>query len=204
MMEIEPERASYLPDLMPPEIAALRDSSDPVWIFAYGSLMWDREFPRSAAEPALLRGYHRRFCLYSYDYRGTRNRPGLILGLDRGGACRGIALRLPTYSLAETIDALWLREMTAPRVYDMRRLLVQTGSGGLPAFAFIVRRDHPDYAGRLSLEETARVIAGSAGRLGTNRDYLAATLRHLTDVGRADAALVQLSQRVEALVSACG
>ena len=63
--------------------------------------MWDREFPSIAAEPALLRGYHRRFCLYSYDYRGTRTRPGLTLGLDRGGACRGIVLRLPPETLAE-------------------------------------------------------------------------------------------------------
>jgi cation transport protein ChaC len=190
-----------LAEPMPPEITALRDSVEPVWIFAYGSLMWDREFPRIAAEPALLRGYHRRFCLYSYDYRGTRNRPGLTLGLDRGGSCRGIAFRLPTQSLAEAIDALWLREMTAPRVYDMRRLPVQTAAGEVPAFAFTVRRDHPDYAGRLSLEETARIIARAAGRLGTNRDYLAATLRHLVDLGLADARLVDLSQRIEALVS---
>ena len=109
------------------------------------------EFPRAEAEPALLHGYHRCFCLYSYDYRGTRARPGLTLGLDRGGACRGIVLRLPPEALAETIDRLWSREMTAPRVYDMRRLPVRTGSGSRRAFAFTVRRDHPDYAGRLPL-----------------------------------------------------
>src|SRR5205809_7266186 len=85
----------YAPDLMPPEIAALRDSSAPVWIFAYGSLMWDREFPRIAAAPALLQGYYRRFCLYSYDYRGTRSRPGLTLGLDWCGTCRLLLLRVP-------------------------------------------------------------------------------------------------------------
>ena len=83
------EGSDSCPDPMPPEIAALRGGPEPVWIFAYGSLMWDREFPRIAAERALLYGYHRRFCLYSYDYRGTRTRPGLTLGLDRGGACRG-------------------------------------------------------------------------------------------------------------------
>ena len=116
-------------DPMPPEIAALRDSAEPVWIFAYGSLMWDPDFPRAEAEPALLRGYHRSFCLYSYDYRGTRTRPGLTLGLDRGGACRGIVLRLPPETLAEAIDRLWAREMTAPRVYDMRLLPVRTARG---------------------------------------------------------------------------
>src|SRR5262245_38356674 len=117
-----PERPSFYPDPMPAEIAALRHSPEVIWIFAYGSLMWDREFLRIAAEPALLHGYHRRFCLYSYDYRGTRTQPGLTLGLDRGGTCRGILFRLPAEGVAEAIDTLWSREMTAPRVYDMRRL----------------------------------------------------------------------------------
>src|SRR3984893_16939226 len=175
--------SNFSPDPMPPEIAALRGGPEPVWIFAYGSLMWDREFPRIAAEPALLYGYHRRFCLYSYDYRGTRTRPGLTLGLDRGGTCRGIVFRLPPEGVAEAIDTLWSREMTAPRVYDMRRLPVRTACGGLRALALTVRRDHPDYAGRLSLDETARVIAGAAGRRGANRHYLAGTVGPLAEVG---------------------
>jgi cation transport protein ChaC len=195
------EGSNFCPDPMPSEIAALRNGSEPVCIFAYGSLMWDSEFCRIAAEPALLYGYHRRFCLYSYDYRGTRTRPGLTLGLDRGGTCRGIVFRLPPEGVAEAIDTLWSREMTAPRVYDMRRLLVRTASGGMQAFAFTVRRDHPDYAGRLTLEQTAQIIAGAAGRRGTNRDYLAGTLRHLADLGLADARLVRLSERVQALAS---
>jgi cation transport protein ChaC len=196
------EGPDFAADPMPPEIAALGDGAEPVWIFAYGSLMWDPEFPSIAAEPALLRGYHRRFCLYSYDYRGTRTRPGLTLGLDRGGTCRGIVFRLPPEGVAEAIDTLWSREMTAPRVYDMRRLSVRTASGGTPAFAFTARRDHPDYAGRLTLEQTAQIIAVAAGRRGTNRDYLAGTLRHLADLGLADAQLVRLSERVQALASA--
>jgi cation transport protein ChaC len=194
----------FAADPMPPEIVALRDGADPVWIFAYGSLLWDPDFPRGAAEPALLRGYHRRFCLFSYDYRGTRARPGLTLGLDRGGACHGIVLQLPRETLAEAIDTLWDREMTAPRVYDMRSLVVWTRCGRLRAFGFTVRRDHPDYAGRLSPDETARIIAGAAGRRGTNRDYLVSTLRHLADLGLADAPLARLAEHVEALVAAAG
>jgi cation transport protein ChaC len=85
----DPTSEFALADPMPPAIAALRNTAEPVWIFAYGSLMWDEDFPRAETETALLRGYHRSFCLYSYDYRGTRTRPGLTLGLDRGGACRG-------------------------------------------------------------------------------------------------------------------
>ena len=188
-------------DPMSPEIKALRDSTEPVWIFAYGSLMWDPDFPRAEAEPALLRGYHRSFCLYSYDYRGTRLRPGLTLGLDRGGACRGIALRLPPETLAVQLDRLWAREMTAPRVYDIRLLPVRAARGSLKAFAFTVRRNHVDYAGRLSPQAAARIIASAVGRRGACRDYLADTVNHLAGLGIADASLQRLAQRVEALAA---
>jgi glutathione-specific gamma-glutamylcyclotransferase len=189
-------------DPMPAEIAMLRDSAQPVWIFAYGSLMWDPEFPRAESEPALLRGWHRSFCLYSYDYRGTRERPGLTLGLDHGGACRGIAFCLRPDALAAALDLLWLREMTAPPVYDMRLLPVRTLGGIRRAFAFTARRDHPDYAGRLPLDETAQIIATAAGRRGTCRDYLLGTLRHLAELGIPDEPLRRLAARVEALVCA--
>ena len=188
-------------DPMPAEIAALRGGAQPVWIFAYGSLMWDSDFPRAEAEPALLHGYHRSFCLYSYDYRGTHARPGLTLGLDRGGSCRGIAYRLHSESLAETLDLLWLREMTAPRVYDMRLLPIRTPGGRRRAFAFTVRRDHPDYAGGLPLDETARIIATAEGRRGTCREYLLGTMRHLDELGLADKPLRRLAECVEALAS---
>jgi glutathione-specific gamma-glutamylcyclotransferase len=202
MLDATPEFAPA--DPMPPDVVALRDSTEPVWIFAYGSLMWDPRFPRFESETALLRGYHRSFCLYSYDYRGTRTRPGLTLGLDHGGACRGIVLRLPPEALASAIDRLWAREMTAPRVYDMRRLPVRTASGTWKAFAFTVRRDHPDYAGRLSPEAAARIIVGAVGRRGACRDYLADTERHLQALGIADAPLQRLSERVAALAAATG
>ena len=185
-------------DPMPAEIAALRDSAQPVWVFAYGSLMWDDEFPRAASEPALLRGWHRSFCLYSCDYRGTRARPGLTLGLDHGGACRGIVFCLRP----EMLDRLWLREMTAPRVYDMRLLPVRSPGAIRRAFAFTVRRDHPDYAGRLSLDEAARIIATAAGRRGTCRAYLLGTLRHLDELGLVDKPLRKLGERVESLARA--
>jgi glutathione-specific gamma-glutamylcyclotransferase len=199
---VRPSMSDGLPDPMPAEITALRESTAPVWIFAYGSLMWDPDFPRAEAEPALLSGYHRSFCLYSYDYRGTPVRPGLTLGLDRGGACRGIALRLPSKTLAAQLDSLWAREMTAPRVYDMRLLPVRTACGSRKAFAFTVRRDHADYAGRLSPEAAARIIAAATGRRGACRDYLADTVSHLAGLGIADASLQRLAKRVEALATA--
>jgi cation transport protein ChaC len=188
-------------DPMPAEMAALRDGAQPVWIFAYGSLIWDPEFSYAESEPALLRGYHRSFCLYSYDYRGTPAQPGLVLGLDRGGSCRGMAFRLSSDALPEAIDRIWLREMSGRRVYDMRLLSVRTGRGMRRALAFTVLRDCPDYASRLSLDEAARLILGAVGRRGTCRDYFENTLRHLERLGLADGPLRSLAKRIEALTA---
>jgi glutathione-specific gamma-glutamylcyclotransferase len=181
---------------MPAQITALRDSGEQAWIFAYGSLLWDPEFRGAAAEPALLCGYHRSFCLYSYDYRGTPARPGLTLGLDRGGSCHGMVMRLP----GDALDRVWMREMSGRPVYETRRLPVRATAGGVRrVLAFVVLRNCPDYAGRLPLDEAARIILGAAGRRGTCRDYLESTLRHLEQLGIADRRLRQLAMRVRTL-----
>ena len=190
--------ARYPIDPMPPEIAALRESAEPVWIFAYGSLMWNPEMPFAERRPALLRGWHRSFCLYSPEYRGTRERPGLVLGLDRGGACRGVVYRLPQDRLTEAIDLVWSREMTG-FVYRMRPVTVTTPQGRVAAHAFTVRRDSRDYAGRLPLDDVARILAVCAGDRGTGRDYLGNTVRHLEELGIADGPLHRLAERVAAL-----
>jgi glutathione-specific gamma-glutamylcyclotransferase len=180
---------------LPAEIAALLAGEAPVWIFAYGSLLWDAELHPVAAEPALLHGYHRCFCLYSVDYRGTPAHPGLTLGLDRGGSCRGVAFRLA----ADDFDRVWHREMSGRLVYDPRLLPVQTVTGARRALAFTALRDCADYAGQLSLDQAARMILGAAGRLGTCRDYFETTLRRLEILGLADRPLRRLAERVEEL-----
>src|SRR6267378_1687913 len=96
---------------MPADIQALLAEGSAIWIFAYGSLMWNPGFAHDAVEPALLRGWHRSFCVYSHRYRGTPERPGLVLGLNRGGACRGMALRIPAAAAEAAISYLWEREM---------------------------------------------------------------------------------------------
>jgi cation transport protein ChaC len=190
-------------DPMPAAITALRDGPEPVWIFAYGSLMWNPEMPFAERRRALLHGYHRSFCLYSRDYRGTPERPGLVLGLDRGGSCQGIVYRLPPESQGPALDLVWAREM-AGDVYRMRRIGVATPQGPVSAYAFAVNRACSDYAGRLSLGEAARIIAHAAGGRGTGRDYLANTVRHLEELGIADGPLHRLDKRVRALVDAKG
>ncbi len=196
----EPVLASPYPiDPMPGWVIDLRASAAPVWIFAYGSLMWNPEMRFAERLPARVHGYHRSFCLYSPEYRGTREKPGLVLGLDRGGSCRGIAYRLPQATLAAEIDLIWTREMTG-FVYHMTPVKIATARGPVGGYAFTVRRDSRDYAGRLAHDAAARIIATSRGDRGTGRDYLANTVRHLEELGIAGGAL----HRIEKLVRALG
>jgi cation transport protein ChaC len=183
-----------------PEIAALLAQACDVWIFAYGSLMWNPGFAHDAVEPALLRGWHRSFCVYSHRYRGTPERPGLVLGLDRGGACRGMAIRIPAAEAPGAIAYLWEREMVGG-VYDMRPARVATARGTLTAHAFTVRRSHPGYAGRLSVETTARLILQGIGGRGHCREYLVNTVRQLECLGLVDGPLHVLEERVKALAA---
>ena len=183
---------------MPDWVLALRRSAQPVWVFAYGSLMWSPEFRFAEALPARVHGWHRGFCLYSPEYRGTREKPGLVLGLDRGGSCRGIAYRLSADTLAAEIDYLWTREMTG-FVYHMTPVRMTAAAGPMAGYAFTVRRDSPDYAGRLPLDIAARIIATSRGDRGTGRDYLASTVRHLELLGITDGALHRIERLVAAL-----
>jgi cation transport protein ChaC len=189
----------YPIDPMPQWVAELRGSAAPVWIFAYGSLMWNPEMRFAERLPARIYGCHRSFCLYSPEYRGTREQPGLVLGLDRGGSCRGIAYRLPETSLAAEIDLIWTREMTGG-VYDFTPVKLITAQGPVSGYAFTVRRGSRDYAGRLPHDIAARIIATSRGDRGTGRDYLANTVRHLKELGISDGAL----HRIEKLVAGLG
>jgi cation transport protein ChaC len=178
-----------------------RDHDGDVWVFAYGSLMWDPGFAVEEARPALLRGYHRAFCIWSTSYRGTAERPGLVLGLDRGGACRGLAIRIGAHRKAEILDYLIKRE-TPPGedVYRFDRVRVRFDDGTrVAARAFIVNRANRKYAGKLGADEVARVVAAGAGLRGRCRDYLANTVRHLDELGVEDGPLHALLQQVEAL-----
>ena len=119
------------------------------WVFAYGSLLWNPLFPFEDARPATLSGRHRRFCLWSLASRGTCNQPGLVLGLDRGGSCQGVAYRLPARSAHAELELLWRREMVLGAYHP---LWVNLRSAGklLVALAFVVDRAHRQYAGKLS------------------------------------------------------
>ncbi len=166
-----------------------------LWVFGYGSLMWDPGFTHDYSCSALVRGYHRAFCIYSVRHRGTHEKPGLVLGLNRGGACRGIAYRVPAAQVAGAVDVLWEREM--PRgTYVPRLLRVAMGVAVVNALAFVANTRHTSYAGDLAFDDTAQVIACCSGQRGHNADYLCNTLRHLEDLGVRDAKLHTLYRRV--------
>ncbi|MGI9491549.1 MAG: gamma-glutamylcyclotransferase [Geminicoccaceae bacterium] len=166
-----------------------------VWIFGYGSLMWKPGFDHLTARHALLHGYHRSLCIYSWVHRGTRERPGLVFGLDRGGACKGFAFNVATDDEADVIDYLDARELVTD-VYRRKRLMITLENGRVLAWCYVVRRDHPQYAGRLPEDELLKIIENSEGRSGHCRDYVLSTVAHLEALGVNDATLKSVSGKL--------
>jgi cation transport protein ChaC len=171
------------------------DTDGDLYVFAYGSLIWRPGFAHSAEHPALLRGYHRRFCIWSRLYRGTPEAPGLVLGLDRGGACRGVAFRVPARDAASVLDYLQEREM--PRgeaVYERRTLRVILLDSGreVRAVAFVADRAHASYC-RPEADVAAAAIARGLGQMGPNREYLLNTVARLRSMGVRDAGLDRIA-----------
>jgi cation transport protein ChaC len=165
-----------------------------LWVFGYGSLMWRPGFDFEEARHARLTGFRRCFCIYSVYHRGTRERPGLVLGLDRGGSCEGIAYRVAATRATETTRYLRAREQVSG-VYRETHVPVELIKGPhreVLALAYIVERAHPNYAGRLPLALEARLIHGASGLSGANLDYLVSTLRHLEELDIREPALERL------------
>jgi cation transport protein ChaC len=181
-----------------PEPAELNLPRGDLWIFGYGSLMWDPGFPHVDWAPALIYGYHRELCIYSSRWRGTPQQPGLVLGLDRGGACRGIAYRIAAPDVATSLDALWAREMRRG-VYHPRVLHARLPRAKVPVLAFIANPRHPGYVGTLPIERTAEVVASCCGDRGPNVEYLARTLKHLDELGVRDHRLRSVMEAVRHL-----
>ncbi|KAB2915786.1 MAG: gamma-glutamylcyclotransferase [Hyphomicrobiaceae bacterium] len=163
----------------------MRVADHELWVFAYGSLMWRPGFAYEEEQHARLTGYRRCFCIYSMHHRGTAERPGMVLGLDRGGACEGIAYRISAANAAATLRYLREREQISG-VYQEKLVpvdLIKGAAREVLALAYIVERAHPSYAGQLPLALQARLIRSAQGISGANLDYLISTLRHLAELG---------------------
>jgi len=175
--------------------------TDDIWVFAYGSLMWRPDFEFIESAPALLRGYHRAFCIYSHIYRGSPKRPGLVLGLDAGGSCVGRAFRLAAEAAPGILAAIDAREMIY-QVYRQRRLPVslfrRDGRPRIVAQTYVADRSGPQYTGKLTPARMIELIRQGQGSAGGARDYLAKTVHHLNQLGLPDARLAALLREVNA------
>jgi cation transport protein ChaC len=170
-------------------------SKGDLWVFGYGSLMWRPGFEFIEQVPARLIGEHRALCVYSFDHRGTPEKPGLVLGLDRGGACRGIAFRVAAGLRHATVEYLRSREQTTNVYREVTRSvwLENEARQRVSAMAYVVDRGHVQYAGRLSLTDQLRFVQQGHGRSGNNREYVLSTVKSIEAQGFRDAQLHQLA-----------
>ncbi|HEX4042333.1 MAG TPA: gamma-glutamylcyclotransferase [Xanthobacteraceae bacterium] len=179
---------------------AEQESGD-LWVFGYGSLMWRPGFAYVERLSARLIGMHRALCVYSFVHRGTPERPGLVLGLDRGGMCRGIAYRVAAAARAETIGYLRAREqVTTVYLETMRQIeLEDRERRRVRALCYIVDRSHVQYAGRLSLAESVHHVRQGRGTSGPNRDYVLETVNALEALGYRESDLHLIAAQLKGL-----
>lgn len=173
-----------------------------MWVFGYGSLIWQPDFPVAEAVTARLEGWHRSFCMRSIHHRGSEAEPGLVLALDaaEGAACLGVAFRVAPGAEAETLAALRERELISSAYLEREVDLALTDGRTVRALAYVIDPAHAQYCGGLPLEEQAQIIARAQGGRGPNRDYLWNTAAHLDALGLGDPDLDWLAARVRALV----
>jgi len=166
------------------------------WVFGYGSLMWRPGFAHTETHRARLHGYRRALCVSSFVHRGTPERPGLVLGLDRGGSCLGLAFRVPGELRDEVVGYLRARELVT-QVYLERILPARLDSGEqVSAMTYIVDRRHAQYAGALDVEDAAGRVSGSVGVSGPNEEYVFNTVTHLKALGIRDHWLESVAGRL--------
>jgi cation transport protein ChaC len=169
-----------------------------LWVFGYGSLMWRPGFDHLERVPAKLIGLHRSLCVYSHVHRGTPERPGLVLGLDRGGACRGIAYRVAAEKRKETIAYLRAREQVTSVYLEVHRriTLEKPGDPVVRAVTYVVDRGHTQYAGRLTPDQQLHIVRQGHGQSGANPDYVKNTVASIEEQGFCDAGLHWLAARL--------
>lgn len=170
---------------------------DGLWIFGYASLMWKPEFPFLEAQTALVRGYHRALCVWSTQYRGTPEEPGLVMGLDRGGSCKGRAFLLARNDVPQVMEYLHEREM-GTECYAPKFLNATLQDGRkTQVYAYIMRRDHDQYTGKLSIDESVEIVLKGVGPMGTSLEYLESTLEHLDEMGIVEGPLHEICEKAK-------
>ena len=172
-----------------------------LWVFGYGSLMWSPGFRYAEKSVGLLRGYHRALCILSTRYRGTARRPGLVMGLCRGGSCWGMAFRVPAARVRGVLAALWRREMIR-KVYEPRLVPVRIRRGfRVRALTFVAETEHPQFVRELDLHGRAQLVAQGVGQRGPCTEYIRRTLEHMYALGVTDPHLARVLETAEAMRS---
>jgi len=180
-------------------LGELKTAADDLWVYAYGSLMWDPGIHFSEVRLADLDGYQRRFTYRITIGRGSPERPALMLSLERqSGCCRGLAFRIAADSVEAESEILWRREMIRGG-YSPTLLPMTTPQGAITALVFASNHSHPEHVGELSLAETAAVIAGASGPLGTNQAYLEQLVAQLSMLEIEDEYIARLLDQVQAV-----
>jgi glutathione-specific gamma-glutamylcyclotransferase len=176
-----------------------RKSGEDLWVFGYGSLMWRPGFAFLERRHARLVGAHRALCVYSFVHRGTPQTPGLVLGLDRGGNCRGIAYRVAAAKRAQTIDYLRAREQVTLVYRETSRTvwLDDDPQQSVHALCYMVDRGHRQYAGHLTLAQQMHFVRQGHGRSGNNRDYVLAAVKEIEAQGYHDRELHLLGELIK-------
>jgi cation transport protein ChaC len=167
------------------------------FVFAYGSLMWRPDFPFAEIEPAILHGYHRAFCITSTHYRGSIERPGLVLGLDRGGKCIGRLYRIAAKDAPEVAEYLHQRELVTGCYVPKQVTLRLPEDRRQLGIAYVADRKHYQYTGKLSDAAVADIIRHAVGIVGSNREYLRSTVQHLEEMGIVEGRLHRILQLLQ-------
>ncbi len=171
-----------------------------LWVFGYGSLIWEPGFAFASRQIARLEGYQRSFCMRSIHHRGTVERPGLVLALDAGqGGCEGVAFEIPQAIAEESLEYLRARELISAAYLERRAPVALQDGRQVEAVTYVIDRAHEQYCAGLSLEDQARIIAGAQGGRGPNCEYLFNTAAHLAELGLRDSQLDWLAARVRDL-----
>jgi len=171
---------------------------DDVWVYGYGSLIWNPAFHFAEKRIAKLHGFHRRFVFWSTSGRGSPDCPGMMLALEPGGCCTGVAYRIAPDVVDTELSSIFMRELMTGS-YNPRWVKLETEQGPARALTFTANRKHMNYAGRLPLDEVARNMTHAEGGLGTCREYLFNTTEHLLELGIRDSGLETLTRMVRAL-----
>lgn len=188
---------------MPPDTSPLppveTEPNGDIWVFGYGSLMWRPGFEHLERRLATVHGFHRAFCVYSHWHRGSPERPGLVLGLDRGGACRGAAYRVAAEQADAVIAYLDARERVTD-IYHQHWVTARSSDGHVRALTYVPRpRSHIQYAGKLPPETAAQLLAHGVGNSGPGWEYIEHTVGHLIEEGIHDPHLIDLRERVRGI-----